>query len=330
MSSRPVIVKRDTQVAVAEGAYMTKATIGQLNEQASVRRFQMDDVTFTFVSDGAMSMAPQMFLKTIPPAYWDEHPDHLDRYGQVAMSAGGLLVERDHQHLLIDAGLGPRTESTPYGQVNCGAFLDVLTHAGLRSTDIDVFALTHLHSDHTGWAFVESASGRREPTFPNAPYVLAALEWEPLSRGERPLGVPGEAEFIQPMDAHTNVQLISDGDEVAAGVTAVVTPGHSAGHTSYVVTTSSGNRLVAFGDCFHTPAQLGHPDWPSAPDVDPSAVAIARRRILVELGAANTVGFAVHFGDQPFGRVIGLGTEPLSWLPLPTTVLLAPPRGVQG
>jgi glyoxylase-like metal-dependent hydrolase (beta-lactamase superfamily II) len=58
------------------------------------------------------------------------------------------------------------------------------------------------------------------------------------------------------MGEHTNVRLISDGDEVAPGVTAVVTPGHSAGHTSYVVTTSRGNRLVAFGDCFHTPAQL--------------------------------------------------------------------------
>jgi glyoxylase-like metal-dependent hydrolase (beta-lactamase superfamily II) len=307
---------------------MTEGTIGVLNEQASVRRFQMDDVTFTFVSDGAMSMDPKMFLKTIPPAYWDEHPDHLDRHGQVAMSAGGLLVERDSQRLLIDAGLGRSVESTPYGAINCGAFLDVLTQLGLQGTDIDVFALTHLHIDHTGWAFVELAAGRREATFPNAPYVLAALEWEPLRRGERPLGAPGEAEFIRPMADHTNVQLISDGDEVAPGVTAVVTPGHSAGHTSYVVTTSRENRLVAFGDCFHTPAQLGHPDWTSAPDVDPSAVMSARRRILAELGAANTVGFAVHFGDQPFGRLIGGNTEPLTWLPLPTTVLFGPPLGV--
>jgi glyoxylase-like metal-dependent hydrolase (beta-lactamase superfamily II) len=307
---------------------MTRETIGRLNEQASVRRFQMDDVTFTFVADGAMSMAPQMFLKTIPTAYWDEHPGELDRHGRVAMSAGGLLVERGDHHLLIDAGLGPGAESTPYGQINSGAFLDVLMRLGLRGTDIDVFALTHLHVDHTGWAFVESASGRREPTFPNAPYIVAAREWEPLRQGERPLGVPGEAEFIQPMGEHTNKRLINDGDEVSPGVTAVVTPGHSPGHTSFVVTTSSGNRLVAFGDCFHTPAQLRHPDWPSTPDVDPSAVGGARRRILSELGAANTVGFAVHFGDQPFGRVTVAGAEPVTWEPLPTTVLLAPPRTI--
>ena len=130
------------------------------------------------------------------------------------------------------------------------------------------------------------------------------------------------------MAEHTNVRLIGDGDEVAPGVTAVVTPGHTAGHTSYLVTTSRGNRLVAFGDCFHTPAELRHPGWPSAPDVDPSAVVGARRRILSELGAANTVGFAVHFGDQPFGTVAGGGTDPLTWQSLPTAVLLAPPRSV--
>jgi glyoxylase-like metal-dependent hydrolase (beta-lactamase superfamily II) len=215
--------------------------MGQLNEQASVRRFQMDDVTFTFVADGAMSMVPQMFLKAIPTAYWDAHPDELDRRGCVAMSAGGLLVERGNHRLLIDDGLGPRTESTPHGQINSGAFSDVLMRLGLYGADIDVFALTHLHVDHTGWAFVESASGRREPTFPKAPYVIAQSEWEPLQRGERPLGVPGEAEFFEPIAEHTHlVRLIRDGDEVAPGVTAVVTPGHTAGHTSYVVTTSRG------------------------------------------------------------------------------------------
>jgi hypothetical protein len=34
---------------------MTKGTIGQLNEQAPVRRFQMGDVTSTFVADGGFT-----------------------------------------------------------------------------------------------------------------------------------------------------------------------------------------------------------------------------------------------------------------------------------
>jgi len=110
---------------------MTKGTIGQLNEQASVRRFQMDDVTFTFVADGAMSMAPQMFLKTIPTAYWDEHPDELDRHGQIAMSAGGLLVERGHHHLLIDTA-APADQSLPLPAT------DRIVHFGKGQTETSI------------------------------------------------------------------------------------------------------------------------------------------------------------------------------------------------
>jgi glyoxylase-like metal-dependent hydrolase (beta-lactamase superfamily II) len=163
-------------------------SIGRLNMQAAVRRLRMDDVTFTFIADGAMSLAPQAFLKAAPPAYWAQHPEHLDSQGWIVMSAGGLLVERDHRHMLIDAGFGSATAANTFSRVNCGSFLDVLTQLGVAPTDIGTFAFTHLHVDHTGWAFVDSASGQREPTFPNATYLLAALEWEPIVRGERLTG----------------------------------------------------------------------------------------------------------------------------------------------
>ena len=304
---------------------MALDSVGALNAQAAVRRLRMDDVTFTFIADGAMSLAPDMFLKTVPPAYWAEHPDQLDAQGCIAMSAGGLLVERDDHRILIDAGYGSATSTNAFGRVNCGVFLDVLARLGRAPTDIDTFALTHLHVDHTGWAFVDSASGQREPAFPNAPYLVSTLEWEAIARGERPPGVPGEREFIQPLLSHPALRLIGDGEEVAPGITAVVTPGHSAGHTSYVVTTSNGNRLIAFGDCFHTPAQLLHPEWPSAPDIEPAAVPGARQRLLDQLRTGNTVGFAVHFGDQQFGTLAGDG-DALAWRPLPTTVVLPAPR----
>jgi glyoxylase-like metal-dependent hydrolase (beta-lactamase superfamily II) len=300
---------------------------GHLNAQAAVRRLRMDDVTFTFIADGAMSLAPHVFIKTAPPAYWAQHPEQLDGQGRIAMSAGGLLVERDGHRILIDAGFGPAAATNAFSQVNCGAFLDVLTQLGLAPADIDAFGLTHLHVDHTGWAFVESASGRREPTFPNATYLLATLEWQPIASGQRPPGVGGEQELIQPLHMHPALQLIGDNEEVAPGVTAVVTPGHSAGHTSYLVETSKGNRLIAFGDCFHTPAQLLHPEWFCDPDINPAAVPKARQRLLDELRRENTVGFAVHFGDQQFGTLVG-EADTLAWRPLPTTVLFPPPRAL--
>ncbi|MGY4649008.1 hypothetical protein [Mycobacterium sp. URHB0021] len=119
-----------------------------------------------------------------------------------------------------------------------------------------------------------------------------------------------------------SINLIDDGEEIVPGVRAVVTPGH----TSYVITSSSGRRLVALGDAFHTPAQLAHPEWLSAADPDAAGVESARRRLLAELTEPDTLGFGFHFGDQCFGRVIsGHGGE-TAWEPVPTSVLAPSPR----
>jgi glyoxylase-like metal-dependent hydrolase (beta-lactamase superfamily II) len=299
--------------------------LGRIADQASVRRLQLDDVRLTYVVDGAMAMAADRFFPSIPAAYWAEHPDELDQDQRVAMSAGALLVERDDHRLLIDAGLGSQAWDDVIGAVNCGELPNVLAALGLTPSDIDVLALTHVHIDHTGWAFHETSPDRREPVFPNAKYILAEDEWTPLARGEHSYGVPDTTAVIEPLRQMHPV-LFQDGDEVAPGVQALVTPGHSAGHTSYVVSSSEGRRLVAFGDAFHVPAQLARPDWTSAPDVDPSAVVKARRRILTELSQPDTFGFAFHFGDQPFGQIMTDDVNPRRWQPVPTEALLPPPR----
>jgi glyoxylase-like metal-dependent hydrolase (beta-lactamase superfamily II) len=146
-----------------------------------------------------------------------------------------------------------------------------------------------------------------------------------LQRGERPLGASDRESVLAPLARHHNLVLIADGDEIAPGVRALVTPGHSAGHTSYVITSSAGNRLIAFGDAFHVPAQLDHPEWGSAPDTMPATVPTARARLLDELCSPGTSGFAIHFGDQPFGQVV---REPgaTRWQPLATDILYSPPR----
>ena len=105
-----------------------------------------------------------------------------------------------------------------------------------------------------------------------------------------------------------------------------MTPGHSSGHTSYVITADTGERLIALGDAFHIPAQLTHPEWASLPDIDGAAVLAARTRLIAELEQPRTFGFAFHFGDQAFGRVTRDQEGLHIWEPVPATLLNAPPR----
>ncbi|STZ60985.1 beta-lactamase-like protein [Mycolicibacterium tokaiense] len=285
----------------------------------------MDDVTFTYVVDGAMWLAADGFLPAIPQSYWDDHPDEVGPDGLVAMSTGGLLVQSPLATVLIDAGMGQSVGESALGRTDCGEFLNTLARLGVDRDAIEVCALTHLHVDHAGWIFVQDGPGPRQPTFPRAQYVVAEAEWAPLQRGERPMGASDRESVLEPLGRHHNVVFIADGDEVAPGVRALVTPGHSAGHTSYVITSSAGNRLVAFGDAFHVPAQLANPEWGSAPDTMPATVPTARAQLLDELCRPGTFGFAIHFGDQPFGQVM---REPgaARWQPLATDVLFGPPR----
>jgi glyoxylase-like metal-dependent hydrolase (beta-lactamase superfamily II) len=310
----------------AMSGWMTEP--GLQNEQSKVRSIQLGDVRLTYIVDGAMGLTPAGFFPDVPGAYWASHADALDAQGRVAMPAGGLLVERDGRALLIDAGLGDFNNAMSIGGVsigaaNCGALPDTLAALGHSPTDIEAVAFTHLHTDHTGWAFVPDGGGGYRKFFPDARYLLAAQEWAPHGRGELIPGAPSRAAMIEPLGGvHTE---FADGEQIFPGVHAVVTPGHSPGHTSYVISTTAG-RLIAFGDAFHIPAQLAHQTWPSKPDVDGVAVLAARTRLFAELTEPDTLAFAFHFGDQAFGRVVRDDQGLAGWQPVAAVALLPTPR----
>lgn len=303
-----------------------KSAVGKLAEQSSVRRWQMDEFTFTYVVDGSMWLAARHFLRAIPDAYWKEHPDEVGQDGCIAMSAGGLLVESVDHTLLIDAGLGEAKSDNAIARNDSGEFVHTLTALGVRTEDVDVFALTHLHVDHAGWAFLDGDAGCRVPTFPNAQYVVAELELQPFARGERPLGACDHDSIVEPMQKLPALRRVTDGEEILPGVKAIITPGHSAGHTSYLIVSSSGRRLIAFGDAFHVPAQLSHPEWGSAPDAAPDLVPAARAHLIEELLEPDTYAFAIHFGDQPFGRAVRDQSGVVRWQPVATDIITGPPR----
>lgn len=297
---------------------------GLLCEQSAVRTMSLDEVRLTYAVDGAMGLNPEVFFPGVPAGYWASHPGALTGRGQVAMSVGALLVERGGRGLLIDTGFGVQTGQTPLGTLNSGALPATLAALGCDPAGIDTVAFTHLHTDHTGWAFTQDRDGTYRKTFPAARYLVAGAEWAPYDRGDVLPVAPPAAVLGQFAATRT---LVDDGEEIFPGVRALLTPGHSPGHTCYVITARTGKTLIALGDAFHTPAQLGHPEWASMPDIDGSAVLATRRRLIGELERPDTAGFACHFGDQAFGRLAR--SSPHGWEPVPATVVGPAPRRLE-
>ncbi|NEB36883.1 MBL fold metallo-hydrolase [Streptomyces sp. SID14515] len=296
---------------------------GALSDQSAVRTLTLGDVRLTYIVDAAMELDPVGFFPAVPASYWRDHPEALTRSRRVAASAGGVLVERRGRRLLIDVGLGSNVLSPSFGVSRGGALLRTLRALQVSPNSIDTVAFTHLHTDHTGMGFVTGPDGELRKAFPRANYLVARAEWGPFWNGEIEAGAPSWDGFMVPMSRAMN-QFEND-DEVWPGVIALITPGHSPGHTTYVISAGHGKRILVIGDAFHTPAQMEHPEWPSGPDTDVDGVLTARKTLLTHLSAPRTYCFAFHFGDQAFGRFTPSRPGAHGWSPVPTAALLPPP-----
>jgi glyoxylase-like metal-dependent hydrolase (beta-lactamase superfamily II) len=293
-------------------------TIGRPGDPAAVRRVVFDDVAVTYAVDGVVAARPERLFPETPADAWTQL---CDRAGDMLMSVGGLLVQIGGRTVLIDAGVGVLTSSLAFGTVDSGAMLDVLSALAVSPDAVDVLAFTHLHFDHAGWAFTAGAK-----TFPNARYVLAAREWAPYTDGiDDEDAVTSRSVVNQFLSGKTHFELFDDGDEIVPGIGALVTAGHTPGHTAYEIRSRTGRRLIAFGDTFHSRVHVAHPEWTSEVDADRPGLPAARHRLLARLSEPDTVAFGGHFGDQPFGRVEVDASGKGRWQPIPSTVLAPSP-----
>ncbi|MEV0521863.1 MBL fold metallo-hydrolase [Streptomyces sp. NPDC050439] len=290
---------------------MTYSAIEQaerLQQPARIRSLQLGSTKVSYVPDGAVRLRPRDLLPdTADGTVWADHPEYLDESGSLVASIGGLLVENGDRALLIDAGFGPQSlppaPSGPRGAIHGGALLDSLAELGREPGQINAVAITHLHPDHTGWAW-QPATGADQPAFAHADYLVSEPEW-----AGRDLLETKEVAGLAP-----HIRTVTDGQEIFPGVRMRMTAGHSPGHAAYVITAGE-QRLIAFGDALHSPIQVDHPEWSTTFDHDPVQAAVHRRQLLDELAEPHTIGFGIHFADVVFGQVKRDGDGP-AWRPL--------------
>ncbi|MFI6347450.1 MBL fold metallo-hydrolase [Streptomyces sp. NPDC050560] len=278
---------------------------------ARPRSLTLGDTRVSYVPDGDVRLPPRGWLPATTDEVWRSHAEHLDASGQLVASIGGLLVERGARALLVDAGFGPAAlppdAAVPRGAITGGALLDSLAALGRSPGEIEAVAITHLHTDHIGWAH-HPAPGAAGPALGHARYLVSEPEWAQRDQ----LAAQGLGHELAELTPR--VRTVRDGEEVFPGVRVRAAPGHTPGHTSYTVTAGR-HRLIAFGDALHTPVQISHPEWSAAPDHDPALSAAQRKALVAELARPDTIGFGVHFADVPFGRVRTDG-EGVFWEPV--------------
>jgi glyoxylase-like metal-dependent hydrolase (beta-lactamase superfamily II) len=271
---------------------------------AGSRSIDLGDLRVSYVPDGVVGLKPRGWFPGTTDDDWRTHRQHLDDAGQLVASIGGLLVEHGSRAMLIDAGFGPSAfpddpQNPVIGAIHGGGLLDNLAELGRRPDEIEAVAITHLHTDHIGWA--------HRGAFPAARILISEREWE--RRDERSPNVTDE--MLDRLGAQ--LETVHDGQEVFPGVRVRHSFGHTPGHVSYTLT-SGDQRLIVIGDALHSAVQIDNPTWPVWPDTDRDEAIRSRLDLVRELREPNTIGFGVHFADVQFGRVT---TEPAGtrWLP---------------
>ena len=139
---------------------------------------------------------------------------------------------------------GERTLLVDPGNHHIGAY-SILWHAlqsrGLDYGDIDLVVTTHCHTDHA--AAIVHLSGK--------PWVLGAGELDEMA------GIEGRPIVDAKKSMMAGVTEIAGETELMAGVTAIPTPGHTAGHISLLVETAQEKVLVA-GDLTMIASEYRH------------------------------------------------------------------------
>ncbi|MBW5248505.1 MBL fold metallo-hydrolase [Streptomyces sp. P01-B04] len=247
-------------------------------------------------------------------AQWAEadryDPGAVDAEGRWRLRFRAYAIRGDNGVTVVDAGIGPADSPAASWAPVPGVLPESLAAAGIDPADVDTVVLTHLHTDHVGWAVVTeaavpsasctadgvpspgSAAGRR-PYFPNAEYLLQRAEFEAIDV----LNPQLRQTLTDPLAAAGRLRLL-DGDTQMRAGRAVATPGHTPGHQSVLVADGR-ERVLVTGDLLVHALQLIHPELAYAHEIDPEAARQSRERML-RRGTATTLHVATPHLTEPF------------------------------
>jgi glyoxylase-like metal-dependent hydrolase (beta-lactamase superfamily II) len=204
--------------------------------------------------------------------------------------------------ILVDAGIGPAGSLAAGWAPVPGRLPAELAEAGIDPAEVGAVVLTHLHSDHVGWAVVpggaddsaDSEAGRGRAYFPNARYVVPRADAEAYAMINPALG----ERLLDPLRATGRLDLTDGSTGLAPGIGIVPTPGHTPGHQSVLVETP-GHTVLLSGDLLLHAIHLVAPDLAYAHDMDPGTARGSRTAMLRDLAGRGAVLAAPHL-TEPF------------------------------
>jgi glyoxylase-like metal-dependent hydrolase (beta-lactamase superfamily II) len=302
-----------------------KAAAPLADKQApSFYRYKVGDIQVNAIFDGSTTfdLADNFVLN----AKKDEVNAALDKaflpkdkmtllFTPLAINTGGKTV-------VIDTGMGGGALAASKGAN--GQFATNLVAAGIDPKSVDMVVISHFHGDHVNGLLAADGT----PAFPNAEVLVPATEWKFwMDDGEMSRAPAGRMQGLFKSNRNIfeaglkkKVTPYEWGKEVAPGLLAVETIGHTPGHTSYVLSSGSDKVFIQSDVTNHPALFVVNPGWRAFFDQDPAQAETTRRKTYDMLVAEKMRVQGFHYPFPGLGNVVkdgsGYRLVPAQWSPV--------------
>ena len=268
-----------------------------------MRTLDLGDAEAVHLPGGDFRLDGGTMFGVVPKALWQREcpPDERNR---IRLSCNCLLLKTGRELALLDAGFGERfsrRERAMYGMDGAQALRGSLAAASVAPEAITMVALTHLHFDHFCGCLIQGPTGLA-PLFPNAIHAVQRGEWDDALAGRSTMRTSYRPEELHTLARRVEVRFLDGDSELAPGLTAFVTGGHTRAHQGFRLE-AGGHTLVYPGELIPTRLYL-RPYWNMAYDMFPYQTSTRKQHFAAEAAARGWIVAWDHDPDAPWSRIV--------------------------
>lgn len=281
-------------------AQTNAATPGQtpspaIRQAPGFYRYKVGDIEVTAIHDGFGRRALEGFVRNAELAQVQQAAqeaflptDALPLvYTTLVLNQGGRLT-------LIDTANGDM------GPPTAGQWMANFRAAGFDPARVNTVVISHFHGDHINGLRLKDGTA----VFPNAEVMVPAAEWDfwmdDARMNQAPEGMKGAFQGARRVFAPIakDVKRYEMNKEIVPGLTSVAAPGHTPGHTTYMLSSGTGKLMILSDLANHPALFVRNPDWSAVFDMDADQARATRRRML-DMAASERAQVAFYHAPFP-------------------------------